>query len=234
MIWGAAPDGVAISPERSLAPAKVTTGETSYYYIDRYIRSPMPADSFVRAYVNETNVLRRYIPLRIRYYGGAAAIFVVLTLAMLYALRRFRHSIRTMEESVAKIGTSQFLDQKMDETGHYLEISALIQAHNRMLDRMQDIFEQQEQFSSASFAVNFDGDAVMGDTTNAKFVKLEGSQITVDSSAPTGETAIIGAANANGTYRTMTFVNGGDGTYTVTYNTANTISLYDSVFNPFC
>ncbi|MCR4888690.1 MAG: HAMP domain-containing histidine kinase [Ruminococcus sp.] len=147
-IWGSAPEGVDISPERSLAPEKVTAGKASYYYIDRYIRSPMPANSFVRAYVNETDVLSKYIPLRIKYYGGAAVIFAVLTLAMLYALKRFRHSIKTMEASVAKIGTSQSLEHHMDETGHYQEISSLIQAHNRMLDRMQDSFEQQEQFSS--------------------------------------------------------------------------------------
>ena len=81
-----------------------------------------------------------------------------------------------------------------------------------------------------SLTVSLDGDIVMGDATNEKYIKLSGSKITVDPSAPAGETAIIGSANANGTYRTMTFVNGGDGTYTVTYNTANTISLYDSVF----
>lgn len=84
--------------------------------------------------------------------------------------------------------------------------------------------------SVTSFTVSLDGDIVMGDATNEKFVKISGSKITVDPSVSAGETAIIGSANANGTYRTMTFINGGDGTYTVTYNTANTISLFDSTF----
>ncbi len=81
-----------------------------------------------------------------------------------------------------------------------------------------------------SFTVNLDGDIVMGDTTNTKFVKLTGTSITVDSSVEAGAMAIIGTANSNGTYRTMTFVNGGDGTYTITYNTANSLSLTDSTF----
>lgn len=85
--------------------------------------------------------------------------------------------------------------------------------------------------SVTSFAVSLDGDIVTGDTTNERFVKISGSKITVDPTVPAGETAIIGSANSNGTYRTMTFVNGRDGTYTVTYNTANTISLYDSAFS---
>ena len=81
-----------------------------------------------------------------------------------------------------------------------------------------------------SYTVNLDGDIVMGDTTNADFVKLSGSKVTVNPSVDAGATAVIGSANANGTYRTMTFVNGGDGTYTITYNTANTLSVIDSVF----
>lgn len=81
-----------------------------------------------------------------------------------------------------------------------------------------------------SYTVNLDGDIVMGDTTNAKFVKLNGTKITVDPSVEAGATAIIGSKNSNGTFRTMTFVNGGDGTYTITYNTANTLSNTDSTF----
>ncbi len=81
-----------------------------------------------------------------------------------------------------------------------------------------------------SYTVNLDGDIVMGDTTNAKFVRLNGTKITVNPSVEAGATAIIGSENSNGTFRTMTFVNGGDGTYTITYNTANTLSNTDSTF----
>ncbi len=80
------------------------------------------------------------------------------------------------------------------------------------------------------YTVNLDGDIVMGDTTNARFVKLNGTKITVDPSVEAGATAMIGSENANGTFRTMTFVNGGDGTYTITYNTANTLSNTASTF----
>lgn len=43
-----------------------------------------------------------------------------------------------------------------------------------------------------------------------------------------GATAVIGSPNDDGTYRTMTFINGGDGTYTVRYNTNNTLTNADS------
>lgn len=79
-----------------------------------------------------------------------------------------------------------------------------------------------------SYEVSLDGDILLGDTTNARFVKLSGSTVTVNPTVEAGATAIIGAANDNLTYRTMTFVNGGDGTYTITYNTANTLSNSES------
>ena len=79
-----------------------------------------------------------------------------------------------------------------------------------------------------SFTVNLDGTIIKGDASNANFVKLSGTTVTVDPTVEAGATTIIGSANDNGTYRTMTFVNGGDGTYTVTYNTANTLSKTES------
>ncbi len=75
-----------------------------------------------------------------------------------------------------------------------------------------------------SFTVNLDGTIVMGDTTDAGFVRLSGTTVTVDPTVESGATAIIGTDNGNGTYRTMTFVNSGDGTFKVTYNTAGSLS----------
>ncbi|MBQ0097919.1 MAG: hypothetical protein KBS62_03160 [Oscillospiraceae bacterium] len=75
-----------------------------------------------------------------------------------------------------------------------------------------------------SFTADFNGDIVMGESTNAKFVKLSGTTVTVDPTVEAGATAVIGSANTDGTYRTMTFNNSGDGTYTITYNTANSLT----------
>lgn len=148
VIWGSAPEGVRIDSNRSIAPAKIMVGKVSYYYIDRDIKYTLPDNGFVRAYVSENDVLSNYVPIKMISFGGAAVVFAVLTMAMLYALKRFKHSIKTMETSVAKIGTSQRSDKHMEESGHYKEINSLIQANNRMLDRMNEIFDQQEQFSS--------------------------------------------------------------------------------------
>ncbi len=79
-----------------------------------------------------------------------------------------------------------------------------------------------------SFTVNMDGDVVMGHTSHAGFVNLDGTTVTVNPDAPAGAKAIIGVANSDGTYRTMTFENKQDGTYKITYHTADTLSLENS------
>ena len=79
-----------------------------------------------------------------------------------------------------------------------------------------------------SFTLNLDGGLVMGECTNNNFVRLNGTSVTVDPTVEAGAEAIIGAQNTNGTYRTVSFVNGGDGTYKIIYHTAGSLSLNDT------
>ncbi len=81
-----------------------------------------------------------------------------------------------------------------------------------------------------TFTAGLEGTPVLGDETVTGFVKLNGTTVTVDPSVEAGATSIIGVENGDGTYRTMTFVNGGDGTYTITYNFANTLTLTASSY----
>ena len=104
IIWGSVPDGVRINKKRAFAPEKITTGKVSYYYIDRDIKS-ISDKGFVRAYVSENDIMKNYVTVRFICLGGIVFLSAVLTMVMLHALRRFRHSVKTMEESVDKIGT---------------------------------------------------------------------------------------------------------------------------------
>lgn len=72
--------------------------------------------------------------------------------------------------------------------------------------------------SITSFAIDLDGDLVLLNATNAEFVKLAENHVTVDPTQQVGATSIIGSLNQDGTYRTMTFVNEGDGSYSITYH----------------
>ncbi|MBR3988280.1 MAG: starch-binding protein [Clostridia bacterium] len=81
-----------------------------------------------------------------------------------------------------------------------------------------------------TFTADLGGDLIMGSSTDSGFVKVSGTTVTVDPTAPAGATAVVGVSDGSGAYRTMTFVNGGDGTYKITYNTANTLTLTASSY----
>ncbi len=81
-----------------------------------------------------------------------------------------------------------------------------------------------------TFLAELGGDIVMGDCTDSDFVKLKGNVVAVNPASLAGSTAVIGAPTGDGTYRTMTIINGGDGTYKIIYNTASTLALSKSSY----
>ncbi len=89
IIWGSVPDGVQIDKKRAFAPANVIAENISYYYIDRDIKH-ISDKGFVRAYVSKNDILKSYIPVKALSFGGVTVVFVILTVAMLHALKRFR------------------------------------------------------------------------------------------------------------------------------------------------
>ena len=83
--------------------------------------------------------------------------------------------------------------------------------------------------SVTAFDVDLDeGPLEMSASSTPGFVTLNGAAATVNTSAPVGSAAIIGAPGESGTYRTLTFTMRANGTYDVTYNACDTLSLADS------
>lgn len=79
-----------------------------------------------------------------------------------------------------------------------------------------------------SFNVNLDGTVVAGPSTDPDFVTLSGSAVTVDTTVPAGATALLGADNGDGTWRTLLFAMRANGTYDITYTRRDTLSLAES------
>ena len=83
--------------------------------------------------------------------------------------------------------------------------------------------------SVTSFDVDLDGGRlVVGETSTPGFITLTDTTVTVDTNAPAGSTALIGVLNGDGSYRTLTFAMRANGTYDMTYNDRDTLSLADS------
>ena len=83
--------------------------------------------------------------------------------------------------------------------------------------------------SVTSFDVDLDGGTlVVGETSTPDFITLAGTSVAVNTNAPAGSTALIGVTNGDGSYRTLTFAMRANGTYDMTYNARDTLSLADS------
>lgn len=69
---------------------------------------------------------------------------------LLVGITSFRLTIpmKEIKETANKIGTDGSLAQRIDYTTPFKEMNALIQANNRMMDRLEDLFQQQQQFTS--------------------------------------------------------------------------------------
>ncbi len=146
--WGKTPEGDNVDSKQSMAPRTITADGYSYYYIDRDIKHTMGADEFVRAYVRKDDIEAKYLPFKLGIYSIVLAVFFILTIAMYYALRRIKRSFDEIKDTAEKIGVSEDFDHRLNPNEHYKEIASLIEANNRMLDRMGEMFQQQEQFSS--------------------------------------------------------------------------------------
>lgn len=83
--------------------------------------------------------------------------------------------------------------------------------------------------SITTFDVSLDGEPLLlGDDSRPGLLSLDGTTVTVDTSAPPGSSAILGVANGDGTYRTLTLVLRANGTYDLTYAAAESLSVRDS------
>lgn len=82
-----------------------------------------------------------------------------------------------------------------------------------------------------NFTLNLEGEIEMGSTTNKEFVKIDGNSVTVNPNVKYGATAVIGTPNGDGTYRTITFFNQADGSYTITYHTSSQLQINPSIMS---
>ncbi len=82
--------------------------------------------------------------------------------------------------------------------------------------------------SVTNFTVNLDGTLLAGPSTDPGFLTLAGNAVTLAPAAPDGATALLGAANGDGTYRTLTIAKRPNGTIDATYNRRDTLSLATS------
>lgn len=127
---------------------EVTAGREVYYIRDIRRNFYKRKQVYLRVVVRHSDIYSRYQTME---YLSYVSILIVCSIAILGGIllsRRISSSLKSMCQSAEAIGRDQNLSERMAYNGRYYELAVLAQANNRMLDRFEEIFRQQEQFTS--------------------------------------------------------------------------------------
>lgn len=132
---------------------EVRCGRVKYYIYDRSIikgdeNGNSRVVAYIRSMVNRDNLSSGYRTLKYASYICAAAIVLIATVLASVFSRRIVVSLRQICDTSEKIGLEKDLSKRIEYDGMFREIEILAQANNRMLDRLEEMFEKQKQFSS--------------------------------------------------------------------------------------
>lgn len=133
---------------------EVQCKDAMYYIYDRsiikndnYGNAKMIA--YVRSMVNENHVTSGYQTLKYASYICAAAIILMSTIVSSIFSRHLVSPIKKICNTAEKIGyDDRDLSKRIEYDGMFKEIEILTEANNRMLDRLEEMFEKQKQFTS--------------------------------------------------------------------------------------
>lgn len=131
----------------------ITCGKIEYYIYDRSIikrddTGKTRIIAYVRSMVNRGSLSSGYRTLKYASYVCAVVIIFISTILAYIFSRHIVGPIKQICETSEKIGREKDLSKRIEYDGMLKEIDILAQANNRMLDRLEEMFEKQKQFSS--------------------------------------------------------------------------------------
>ncbi|MDO5145636.1 MAG: HAMP domain-containing sensor histidine kinase [Eubacteriales bacterium] len=132
---------------------EVRCGDTHYYVYDRSIikggeNGVFKTIAIIRCIVDKSGVSSGYRTLKYASYICAAVIVLLATAISSVFSKKIVEPIKKICDTAENIGDEKNLSQRIEYEGDFQEIKILEQANNRMLDRLEEMFEKQKQFSS--------------------------------------------------------------------------------------
>ena len=127
---------------------QASVGKETYYIRDirKYIDNG--PQIYVRGVVRRSDTYSRYQMME---YLAAVSILIVSGVAILGGVllsKRISGSLKDMCRTAEGIGQNMNMSKRMEYDGRFYELDVLAHANNRMLDRLEETFRQQEQFTS--------------------------------------------------------------------------------------
>lgn len=149
LVFGTYPRGCLQDLPVSVKKMHQVTSDGEEFYI-RDMRKHYNGNYSVcmRAIVRKSDAYSRYQTLE---YLAYISILVVSGITIFCGMLLSRHisgSLKGMCRSAEMIGQNLNMSSRMEYDGRFYELAVLTQANNRMLDRLEETFHQQEQFTS--------------------------------------------------------------------------------------
>lgn len=119
-----------------------------FYFRDMRRHFHDKASVYMRAVVCKSDAYSRYQTLERLAYGSILLVSGIAIGCGILLAKRISDSLKKMCQSAEAIGRERNLSSRMEYDGKYYELAVLTQANNRMLDRLEESFRQQEQFTS--------------------------------------------------------------------------------------
>ena len=126
----------------------VVSGFERYYVQDIRIGRYNGKGVFIRGVMRQSDAESFYRRIEGIAYISIVGFLVFFLICEIYFSKKISKELKNMCNTAENIGSNLDMSQRMKNDSRFYEIEILIQANNRMLERMDQIFRLQEQFTS--------------------------------------------------------------------------------------
>ena len=123
-------------------------GYEKYYVQDIRIGRYNRKGVFIRGVMRQSDAESFYRRIEVIAYLSIIGFLVFFLICEIYFFKKISKELKNMRNVAENIGSNLDVSQRMESNSRFYEIESLIQANNRMLDRMDQTFRLQEQFTS--------------------------------------------------------------------------------------
>ena len=149
---GTYPEGFELDEIKPrLGLSLIEQNHTSYYVLDR-VNARLTKTSgqtvFERCVIRKSDTDSEYRTIKHMADFSIPIFLIVALLAGYFIAEKISAPIRQMCEVAEKVGRDENLSQRMEYAGEFYEIAVLTETNNRMLDRLEQMYESQKRFNS--------------------------------------------------------------------------------------
>lgn len=129
----------------------VVTKSGEYYILDRVNKNITKKAGYIvynRCIVNKQDIDSKYQFIKYTSYACIPVFLALVLMAGIMMSRKISEPIKQMSKTAESIGKDGELSKRMEYNGSITELGVLAMTNNRMLERVENMFETQKRFSS--------------------------------------------------------------------------------------